>query len=70
MMLNIITFFIVMIFAFTYYEHTQHEHYEVVPAVYVVPEKSAELLEFIAECEEQGLIVTPIDNDTVSCTRG
>jgi len=70
MKLNVITFVMAVLFGYTYYEHTQHEHYEEVPVVNVVPEKSAELLEFIAECEEQGLIVTPIDNVTVSCTRG
>lgn len=31
------------------------------------PPKSPELLEFVAECEEQNLIVTWITEDTVSC---
>ena len=70
MKLNIITLFIALVGALAYVEHMNHAHYDGWFVEYAEPTKSDELLDFIADCEEQGLVVTPIDNDTVSCTRG
>lgn len=67
---DVITFLIAVLFLYTYIEHTKHDHDGVAPVVDVVPAKSKELLDFIEGCKRDGLIVTPIDENTVSCTRG
>jgi hypothetical protein len=57
MKLNVLVLCVVGILA--YLQYTRYEE--------PVPVKSAELLEFIESCEQQGLIVTEIDAVTVSC---
>jgi hypothetical protein len=54
--------FAIAVGIYIYHINTQHLHKRVAPV------QSEELLEFIVDCELQGLKVTEIDALTVSCT--
>ena len=68
MTLNIITFFLVVVFVLTYMEHMKHDHYKVAPIMDIAPERSAEMLGFIEGCKQERLIITELGNGMVSCT--
>lgn len=54
--------FLLVVGFFVYDMHLERHHKQ------VAPEQGTELIEFIIECEEQGLEVKEIDALTVSCT--